>query len=479
MNYDITIGIEVHAQLSTQTKLFCGCALQGEPVANTRTCPVCLGLPGALPVLNEEALSLALRAALALECEVQDKAQWSRKNYFYPDLPKGYQITQFHFPYAKGGTIRTWLDDTAIAVPLTRIHMEEDAGKSVHEGVLADGASMIDLNRAGTPLIEIVSEPAITSADEAVACFRSLRQTLRYAGVCDGNMEAGNLRCDVNISLKPKGAAELGTRTELKNLNSFRFMHDAIHYEVARQRDVLDSGGCVLQETLHWDPQAKVARSMRSKEDAHDYRYFPEPDLPLLTIAPERVQATQAALPELPAQKRARYVEALGLPFEDAQTLSDEKYVADYFDAGLAALSDVSQAKLLANWVCNEVLRYGDELAAGAFGMASEDLAGLVDLIAQGTISGKIGKEVFAHMLTGEGSAAEIIKARGLEQVSDLGALEAVIQEILAKNPGQVEQYRAGKTKLMGFFVGQVMKETQGKANPKAVNALLGKLLAG
>ena len=475
MRYETVIGLEVHAQLATQSKLFSesGTAF-GEP-ANTQVDVVCLGLPGVLPVPNGEAVELALRAGLGLGCEIAEVSEWSRKHYFYPDLPKGYQITQFERPYAEGGGLPIEVKGKEKFVQLTRIHMEEDAGKSVHDDIGASGRSLMDYNRAGTPLIEIVTDPDLRSPDEVVAFLKLLRQTLRYIGVCDGNMEQGNFRCDANVSIRPMGEEKLGTRVELKNINSFKFIQSAIEYEVARQSTLLDSGERVIQETRLWDANAKKTKSMRTKEDAHDYRYFPDPDLPLLRLDRDHIEKVRASLPELPHVRRQRYVD-MGIPDTDAATLTEEREVADFFEAVHQVAGDL---KLSVNWVLNEVLRECRDTGISQLKFDAQSIGELVKLISDGVISGKIAKELFAELIKTGGSPARWVEERGLAQVSDSSAIEPIIDGLLSEHEGNVAAYRSGKTNILGFFVGQVMKATQGKANPKMVNELLRKKLDG
>jgi aspartyl-tRNA(Asn)/glutamyl-tRNA(Gln) amidotransferase subunit B len=499
--YQPVIGLEVHAQLLTRSKLFCGCSTEFGAVPNSNTCEVCLGMPGALPALNQRAVELAMRAALGLRCTVHPVSQWSRKNYFYPDLPKGYQISQFDKPIATDGMLELAIEGGVRQVRIRRIHMEEDAAKNVHDDPIAGQRSYVDYNRGGTPLVEIVSEPDLRSGAEAAQYMRMLRQILRYLGVCDGNMEEGSLRCDANVSIRPVGTEALGTRAELKNINSFRFVQQAIEYEVSRQEEVLEAGGKVVQETRLWDSQAKLTRSMRSKEEAHDYRYFPDPDLPNLSIEPSRIDTTRRELPELPGPKRERYVRELGLSEYDAGVLTEESLIARFFEQALAAYD---KPKAVANWVINEVLRElksgdgegapgaagttearGTAGGAGAAGGAAAKLtadyarqvAELVELIDGGVISGKTAKELFAELGPGD-SPRRLVEARGLRQVSDAGAIEPIIDAVLAKNPDSVAKYKAGRTNLLGFFVGQVMKQSGGKANPKLVNELVQKKLS-
>ncbi len=475
MVFEPVIGLEVHAQLLTATKIFCACpTVFGRP-ENDNVCPVCLGLPGVLPVLNARAVEYAVKAALAFEGEIQETAIWARKNYFYPDLPKGYQISQYEFPYNKGGGVRFYLDGALRRVNLTRIHMEEDAGKLVH-GKERSGKSRVDLNRAGVPLIEIVSEPDIRSAAEAAAYLRALRSVLRYIGVCDGNMDEGSMRCDANISLRPRGQEKFGTKVEIKNINSFRYVEKAIEYEIARQEKALQSGERIAQETRLWDSVAQVTRSMRSKEEADDYRYFPEPDLPPLVIAKEYAAQLKAELPELPIPRALRFVERLGLSEYDAQVLTAEKEIADYFEAALAVFPE---AKKVANWLMTELL--GSLNKAGLdiqnAQVTAQDMATLLKRVDEGAISGKIAKDVFADMLQSGESPDAVIEKKGLKQISDSGALQIAIDKVMAANPAQLADYRSGKDKLFTFFVGQVMKETRGQANPALVNELLKKKL--
>ncbi|NGP54155.1 Asp-tRNA(Asn)/Glu-tRNA(Gln) amidotransferase subunit GatB [Thioalkalivibrio sp. XN8] len=477
MEWETVIGLEIHAQLATRSKIFSGAATAYGAAPNSQACLVDLGYPGVLPVLNAGVVRMAIAFGLATESTVAARSVFARKNYFYPDLPKGYQISQYELPVVHDGRIEIRLDDgSRKTVGITRAHLEEDAGKSLHEDF--HGQSGIDLNRAGTPLLEIVSEPDLRSAKEAVAYMKAIHQLVRYLGICDGNMQEGSFRCDANISVRPVGRHEFGTRAEIKNLNSFRFVERAILFEVERQIDILESGGKVVQETRLYDPDKDETRPMRSKEEANDYRYFPDPDLLPLEIGPEQVEAVRAALPELPWQKRDRFMAEYGLSDYDAGVLSSARAVADYFETVAAGVAD---KKLAANWVMGELAgalnKAGLDIAASP--VDAHGLLGLLHRIEDQTISGKIAKEVFEAMWAGEGDADAVIEARGLKQITDTGALEDVIREVIAGNPNQLEQYRAGKDKLFGFFVGQVMKATGGKANPALVNELLKKLLAG
>ena len=472
--YEPVIGLEVHAQLLTKSKLFCGCSTAFGASPNAHTCEVCLGLPGALPALNGEAVALATRAALGLSSNVHAVSQWSRKNYFYPDLPKGYQITQFDHPIATGGKLVIDVDGHALTVGITRMHMEEDAGKNVHDTLLAGARSYVDFNRGGMPLVEIVSEPDLRSSAAASTYLKTLRQVLRYLGVCDGNMEEGSLRCDANVSIRPVGQTKLGTRVELKNINSFRFVQQAIDYEVGRQTEVLEAGGQISQETRLYDSQAKATRSMRSKEEAHDYRYFPEPDLPDLCLKDAFVAQIKENLPELPAAKIRRYVQELGLSDYDARVLTDDAEVAALFEQAAAVEPNY---KAIANWIINELLRELKDQPLHQTPIEGADLGQLVALIDNGTISGKIAKDVFAAMLKDGGSPKDIVAAKGLTQLSDMGAIGPVVDAVLRSNPDSIDKYRAGKTNILGFLVGQVLKQTGGKANPQMVNDLLRKKL--
>jgi aspartyl-tRNA(Asn)/glutamyl-tRNA(Gln) amidotransferase subunit B len=475
--WEAVIGLECHVQLATHAKAFSASGAAFGEAPNTRTDPVVLGLPGSLPVLNGRVVELALRLGLALGCEIRRVSRFARKHYFYPDLPKGYQISQYDEPLCEGGRVEFSSGGRPASVRLTRIHLEEDAGKNIHaEG----GTSLVDLNRAGVPLVEVVSEPDLRSADDAAEYMRALRQLVRWLGISDGNMEEGSLRCDANVSLRPVGATEYGTKTELKNINSFKFVHKAIEHEIARQAGILDGGGRVIQETRLWDAGRGTSQAMRSKEQAHDYRYFPDPDLPPLTIDPARIDRVRAELPELPGPRRARFVAEYGVTDEDARLLTDERELADWYEAAARAAVGTGAAKRVANWVLSELLR---ELNRDGRPLADcpirpDQLAALVELIDGGTISGKIAKDVFAKMVAGGGDPAAIVEREGLVQVTDTAAIEAAAREVIDKNPKQAEQYRAGKSNMLGFFVGQVMKATGGKANPQAVNEILRRLLS-
>jgi aspartyl-tRNA(Asn)/glutamyl-tRNA(Gln) amidotransferase subunit B len=472
--YQPVIGLEVHAQLLTQTKIFCGCSTAFGAAPNHHTCPVCLGMPGVLPVLNEKVVEYAVRAGLALGCEIRRTSIWSRKNYFYPDLPKGYQITQYDKPICEHGRLALDAGGQPREVRIRRIHMEEDAGKSVHD--TASGDSWVDLNRAGVPLLEIVSEPDLRGSEEAAEYLKTLRDVLVYLGINDGNLEEGSFRCDANVSVMKKDATVLGTRVELKNINSFRFVRQAIDFEIERQVDLLESGGAVLQQTRLWDAPRGETRAMRSKEEAHDYRYFPEPDLPPLVLAEELVQRAQAALPELPRAKMARFQTQYGLSAYDARLLCAERPMADLFEAAAKHYGD---AKKLANWCSGELLRLMNEASQSAASLkfSASELAALLRAIDQGTLSANAGKEVLGEMFRTGKAPDAVIAEKGLAQVNDAGAVQALIDEVLAKNPGEVASYRAGKKQVWGFFIGQVMRALKGKGNPQLVNELLKKKL--
>ena len=481
MDYDVVIGLEVHAQLLTRSKIFCGCSTAFGAPPNTQVCPVCMGMPGVLPVLNRKVVELAIRTALATHCGIADMNQFARKNYFYPDLPKGYQISQFEKPIATGGYIEiaTGEEKTAKRIGITRIHMEEDAGKLFHgmEGASANH-SYVDLNRTGVPLIEIVSEPDMTTPEEADAYLRSLRSILQYLDVCDGSMEEGSFRCDANISLKPAGRKELGTKVELKNMNSFRHVQAAIAFEIERQRQMLDDGQTIVQETRLWDAGRGITTSMRSKEEAHDYRYFPEPDLLPVAVSAGWLEAIRADLPELPQARRERFVREHQLPAYDAEVLTSSRQLASYFEA---CVTCYPQPKKVSNWIMGELMRLLNESKKGIGEclITPASLAAMLAMIDKGVISGKTAKQVFEEMYATGKDPAAIVASKGLEQVSDHGELDGVIDGILAAHPRQVEEYRQGKEKVFGFFVGETMKATRGKANPQLVNELLRKKLGG
>ncbi|MBJ7553285.1 Asp-tRNA(Asn)/Glu-tRNA(Gln) amidotransferase subunit GatB [Marinomonas spartinae] len=481
MNWEVVIGLEIHTQLSTKSKLFSGAAVGFGAEPNTQTTLVDLGMPGALPVLNKEALRMAVMFGHAINAEIGMHSVFARKNYFYPDLPKGYQTSQMDHPIVGKGYLDVMLDDGSTSrIGITRAHLEEDAGKSLHEDF--QGMTGIDLNRSSTPLLEIVSEPDIRSAKEAVAYVKMIHSIVTYLGICDGNMAEGSMRCDINLSLRPKGQKEYGTRTEIKNVNSFRFIEKAIYTEIERQADILEDGGRIVQETRLYDPDKNETRSMRSKEDANDYRYFPCPDLLPIELTEEYVDQIKANLPELPNQKAARFQEEYKLSEYDAGVLSASRAMADYFEQ---ANSLVKDAKLTANWVMGELskLLNQEQLEITQSPVSAKALGELLSRVLDNTINGKTAKDVLQAMWNGEGSADEIIEAKGLKQVTDTGAIEIMIQEILDANAAQVEQYRAAdpdkQKKMIGFFVGQVMKASQGKANPGIVNPILAKMLKG
>jgi aspartyl-tRNA(Asn)/glutamyl-tRNA(Gln) amidotransferase subunit B len=491
MPYEPVIGLEVHAQLKTRTKIWCGCPTAFGAPPNGQVCPVCLGLPGVLPVLNRKVVELAVRVGLALHCEIAGSSRFARKNYFYPDMPKNYQISQYELPICTGG----WLDVEGKRVGITRAHIEEDVGKSSHEWPGLSGPySYIDFNRAGVPLLEIVSEPDLRSPAEAGAYLKKLRELLRYLDVSDANMEEGNFRCDANVSVRPAGSQTFGTKVEIKNLNSFRFVQEALEYEVRRQSAALDAGERLVQETRLYDPGRGVTQSMRSKESAHDYRYFPDPDLLPLEVSPEWVARIRGTMPELPDEKRDRFVRDYGLPAYDAGVLTASRGLAEYFEAAARAYgaarggrADGQVHKEASNWVMGELLRKlkddgrdpADIREASAVPLPPERLAALLALVDRGAVNRSTAKSVFEEMYATGQTPEAIVEAKGLAQVSDTAALERTVADILAANPEQVAGYRAGKEKLFGFFVGQVMRATQGRANPKVVNDLLRRALGG
>ncbi|MCA1797933.1 MAG: Asp-tRNA(Asn)/Glu-tRNA(Gln) amidotransferase subunit GatB [Xanthomonadaceae bacterium] len=477
MEWETVIGLEIHAQLSTRSKIFSSAPTAYGAEPNSQANLVDLGYPGVLPVLNGEAVRMAVKLGLAIGATIAPRSVFARKNYFYPDLPKGYQISQFELPIVASGTLDIMLDDGSLkTVGVTRAHLEEDAGKSLHEDF--QGMTGIDLNRAGTPLIEIVSEPDMRSAKEAVAYMKKMHSLVRYLEICDGNMQEGSFRCDANVSVRRAGEEKLGTRCEVKNLNSFRYIERAINYEVERQIELIESGGTVVQQTRLFDPDKGETRPLRSKEEANDYRYFPDPDLLPVLLDDAYIDGVRATLPELPDAKRARFVEEYGLSAYDATVLTATREMADYYEAVVKSAAG-AEAKLVANWVMGELSgalnRDGIEVESSP--VSAQMFGGLLARIADDTISGKIAKEVFEAMWAGEGDADAVIEKRGLRQITDTGAIDEIIDSVIAANPGQVEQYRSGKDKLFGFFVGQVMKETQGKANPGQVNELLKKKL--
>ena len=471
MEWETVIGLEIHAQLNTKSKIFSAAATQYGAEPNSQACAVDLGLPGVLPVLNKEVVSKAVKFGLAVGAHINQRNVFDRKNYFYPDLPKGYQISQLDWPIVGEGEIEITLGNTTKVVGITRAHLEEDAGKSIHD--LYDDFTAVDLNRAGTPLLEIVSDPDMRSAKEAVAYAKKIHALVQYLEICDGNMQEGSFRCDANVSIRPMGQEELGTRAELKNINSFKFLERAINLEVERQQDILEEGGKVAQETRLYDAVKHETRSMRSKEEANDYRYFPDPDLLPVEISDELMAQIKQELPELPQEKKARFISEFGLNEYDADVLTSQKPMADYFEEMI--VNNTDHVKLCANWIMGELSaslnKHQLELLDAP--IAADDLSLLVSRIGDDTISGKIAKDVFKAMWDGEGSADEIIEAKGLKQMSDTGAIEAIVDEIIANNAPQVEQFKSGNEKILGFFVGQAMKATQGKANPKLLNEML------
>lgn len=478
MKYEAVIGLEVHTELQTKTKIFCSCRTSFGADPNTNVCPVCLGLPGVLPVLNKKVLEYAVRAGLALNCEISRFSKFDRKNYYYPDLPKNFQTSQFDLPICEHGYLDVEVEGEKRRIRITRAHMEEDAGKLVHHGtsITDSDYSLVDYNRTGTPLLEIVSEPDMRSAKEAVAYMEKMRAILQYVGISDCRMEEGSLRCDANVSVRPVGQKELGTKTEIKNINSFKGVERAIEYEAMRQAELLEDGGKVVQETRTWDEKEGVTKSMRTKEEANDYRYFPEPDLVPFTVSDEYIENIRKSLPELPDARKERYMKEFGLSSEDAVFMTNDKATADYFEAAVDAGAD---PKACVNWLMGEFASQlstdGIEIAKAP--VSAENLAALLKLISKGTISGKIAKKVFATMWKEGGNPEEIVKAQGLVQISDTAELSKLVDEVVGKNPKAVEDFKAGKKKAVGALVGHIMKATKGKANPRVINELLNKKL--
>ena len=476
MNYEAVIGLEVHAQMLTVAKIFCGCSTVFGSEPNTQTCQICIGMPGVLPVLNKKTLEFAIRTGLAMDCEISPYSRFARKNYFYPDLPKGYQISQYELPVCGRGHIDIVLDGSVKRVGITRIHMEEDAGKNIHEAT-GGTSSYVDLNRAGVPLMEIVSEPDMRTPKEAAEYMKKLRTILRYIGVCDGNMEQGSLRCDANVSVRPEGQTALGVKVEVKNINSFRFVEKALEYEIKRQVKAVKSGERIIQETRLWDSAAGVTQSMRTKEEAHDYRYFPEPDLVPIKVQKEWIDEIRDRLPELPDPRRKRFLSAYGLPEYDADLLTSERPLADWYEDAVRAGGG---PKAVSNWMMGELMRLLNETGKtiAECPIKPLQLAAMLSLMDKGTISGKIAKTVFEEMF-GTGKDAEVIvKEKGLVQITDEDAIARAVDEAIEKNPTETARYKAGEEKLLGFFVGAVMKLTKGKANPAAVNEAIKKKLS-
>jgi aspartyl-tRNA(Asn)/glutamyl-tRNA(Gln) amidotransferase subunit B len=474
MKYQPVIGLEVHAQLLTESKIFCACSTRFGADPNHNVCPVCAGFPGVLPVLNKRVVEFALRAGLATHCEIRRSSRLARKHYFYPDLPKGYQISQYELPVCSSGFVDIAANESSKRIRLTRIHIEEDAGKNIHDR--AGDSSLVDLNRAGVPLLEIVSEPDLRSAAEAVSYLRSLRATLQYLGICDGNMEEGSFRCDANVSVRPEGETGLGVKTELKNLNSFKAVEKAIEYEIRRQIETLSEGAELIQETRLWDAERELTRSMRTKEFAHDYRYFPDPDLLPLTVTGPWIEEVRASLPELPDARKARFITQYALSPYDAELLVGRKDVADYFEAAVKAHPN---PKAISNWVTGDLFRVlkerklDEQLYINRWPIQAQCLADIVALIDEGKISGKIAKQLFEALLDSNRSPRELVAEQGLEQLSDTARIEGTVEQVLAANGKQVSQYQSGNEKVFGFLVGQVMKATGGKANPQIVNEIL------
>jgi len=470
MEYEAVIGLEVHAQLLTHSKIFCGCSTQFGAPPNTYTCPICLGMPGVLPVLNRKVVDFTIRLALATHCQIARTSRFARKNYFYPDLPKGYQISQYELPVAQHGWLDIEVNGKSRRIGITRIHLEEDAGKLIHDE--NQPLSYVDFNRTGVPLIEIVSEPDIRTPEEASAYLKQVRDILRYLDICDGNMEEGSLRCDANISLRPTGSEGLGVKTELKNMNSFRFVQRALEYEIKRQKAILEQDGTIFQETRLWDSDKSVTHGMRGKEEAHDYRYFPDPDLVPVLIDDEWIEKVRQELPELPDAKKARFVKEYELPEQDGVVLTGSKELAEYFEACVAHFP---QPKKVSNWIMVELLRElkRDHREIDKCPVTPQALANLLKMVEEDVISGKIAKTVFEEMYATGKTPEDIIEEKGLKQVTDEGEIGKVIDSVLAAHPNEIEEFRAGKEKLLGFFIGQIMKQTRGKANPKIVNDIL------
>ena len=474
MKYETVIGLEVHSELKTKSKIFCGCTTEfgGDP--NTHVCPVCLGLPGVLPVINKRVVEFAIKAGLAMNCEIMPFSKFDRKNYYYPDLPKNYQTSQYDLPICLNGHIDIEINGETKRIGITRIHMEEDAGKLVHSGatITSSNSALVDYNRTGVPLVEIVSEPDMRTPEEAKLYMEKIKAILEYIDVSDCKMQEGSLRCDANISLRPVGQEEFGTKTEMKNLNSFRAVQRALEYEEIRQAEVLDEGGRIVQETRTWDEMQNVTKSMRSKDQANDYRYFPEPDLVPIVVSPEWIEEIRATLPELPDARKHRLMNAHGLSAYDADMITMTRAMADYFDAVMAHASD---AKAVANWLMGDVSAYlnNSGTTIAEFHVKPEDLAKLLELIGKGVLSSKLAKTVFEEMVASGKTPDAIVKEKGLEQISDEGALEKIVDETLAENPKSIEDFRAGKDRAIGFLVGQIMKKTKGKANPEMINKML------
>jgi aspartyl-tRNA(Asn)/glutamyl-tRNA(Gln) amidotransferase subunit B len=475
MQYEAVIGLEIHAQLLTESKMFCGCSTKFGSEPNTQTCPVCIGMPGVLPVANKKAIEYVIKTGIAVNCRIAPHSRFARKNYFYPDLPKGYQISQYELPLCEGGFVEITVSGSAKKIGLTRIHLEEDAGKNIHEG--SANYSLVDLNRAGTPLMEIVSEPDIRSPQEAAEFVRKLRTIVRDIGVCDGNMEQGSLRCDANVSVRPVGQKEFGVKTEIKNMNSFKFVEKALDYEIRRQIKILSEGGKIVQETRLWNTDKGITESMRSKEEAHDYRYFPDPDLVPVEVDSEWIEKIKGQITELPDPRRQRFITQYGLPEYDADLLTPERAMAEWFEEAVKLGGD---PKAVSNWMMGELMRLLNEENKGIeeCPLKPIELVEMLKMIDKGIISGKIAKTVFELMYKTGKDAGSTVAEKGLVQVSDESEIEKAIDDILAKNPGEVQRYKAGEEKLMGFFVGQIMKAMKGKANPKVLNDLLKKKLS-